>query len=159
MLYHLIYISSSKEPFTEDNFVKLLLRSRNNNAVNQITGILLYTQGNFIQYIEGPEQNIQSLYSKIKKDDRHYNVETVSEGEISRRSFQGWSMEYKMFPKGELEQMVSCHNIAQDKDAVKRTIKLVKLFSPPPADSGRSIMARKIELPASGHVDNNARAN
>jgi hypothetical protein len=129
MLYHLIYISNSVEPFGEDDFIKLLMQSRSSNSLNEITGLLLYNKGTFIQYIEGAKTQIHRLFEKIKADTRHYNVEVLTEGEIAQRNFKNWTMEYQIFPAGELEQMLGCCPIAKSAGVDKRVMQLVKLIS------------------------------
>jgi len=132
MLYHLIYVSKAKPYFSETDFVRLLFQSRINNSLNQITGLLLYHAGGFMQYIEGSRENVLILINKIQQDDRHYDFKIIAGGPINQRHFQNWSMQYQCFADGELEQMLNCKQIANNNDAVMRAIKLIKLFSPRP---------------------------
>jgi hypothetical protein len=129
MLYHLIYISTSVQPFEEEDFIDLLIQSRVANLINNITGVLLYNQGHFIQYIEGEQSDILSLIEKIKIDQRHYDLQIIEEGPIAKRSFTNWSMNYHLFPPGELEEMVGCNCMVESKGSVSRAIKIVKLFA------------------------------
>ena len=52
-MYQLIYLSSATEMFTKEKLLALLEQSRPNNARLGITGILLYSNGNFMQTLEG----------------------------------------------------------------------------------------------------------
>lgn len=59
-----------------------------------ITGVLLYNQKKFLQYLEGDYETIKSLYGDIKKDERHKNVILVSLSKdfLDRRVFPSWAM-------------------------------------------------------------------
>ncbi len=41
--------------------------------------------------IEGPEKDINALWQKIQKDDRHKNVRLILSKPISERSFSKWT--------------------------------------------------------------------
>ena len=52
-----------------------------------ITGILIYAEGNFFQILEGEQDAILSLFKKIKKDPRHYNIIKMLDKEIYNNAF------------------------------------------------------------------------
>jgi len=54
--------------------------------------MLLYVEGDFIQTIEGPENAVKSLYTKILVDKRHTRIMKVSEGFTENRQFEEWVM-------------------------------------------------------------------
>jgi hypothetical protein len=70
----------------------ILKISYENNKDKNITGILLYRGGNFLQVLEGEQEVVEALYEKIKKDPRHRDVMTVSKRQIEQREFNGWEM-------------------------------------------------------------------
>ena len=45
--------------------------SKQKNRDDEITGVLFYENGNFLQAIEGPEQNIEALVERLRRDKRH----------------------------------------------------------------------------------------
>jgi len=91
-ILQLIYTSVATVAFPEDDLNALLFKSRKNNKESDITGMLLYDNGTFLQIIEGPDDAIQQLFSKIEKDDRHERIITISQRSIPRRDFDQWSM-------------------------------------------------------------------
>lgn len=91
----IVYASSAATTFTEEELHDLLETSRVNNAKLDITGMLLYKDGNFIQAIEGPEEAVRSLYAKIAQDSRHKEIFLLSEETITERNFPNWSMGFK----------------------------------------------------------------
>ena len=79
---------------TKDNLQSILMESMRHNSDHNITGILLYDQGSFCQVLEGDKKDVSSLFKKIKKDKRHFNVITISEKDIQYREFSAWSMRF-----------------------------------------------------------------
>ncbi|HVV70065.1 MAG TPA: BLUF domain-containing protein, partial [Verrucomicrobiae bacterium] len=71
---------------------ELLAQSRRRNALQNITGLLLYHRGGFIQVLEGPESSVQVVFESILRDPRHHSIIKVLEGSIEEREFASWSM-------------------------------------------------------------------
>lgn len=88
----LVYVSSAVENMTNKELRELLEISRVNNLKNEITGMMLYKNGNFMQAMEGPDNVVRNLYRKVKADRRHRNVFKVFETNIEAREFGEWSM-------------------------------------------------------------------
>ena len=92
---YLVYISTAHRLMSDSELLDILRVSRNNNKQNNLTGMLLYGEGTFIQVLEGNEEALKTTYGLIKADKRHKNVIQVAEGEIDERSFPDWSMGFK----------------------------------------------------------------
>ena len=73
-LLEVVYISASKAPLSPDALRELLAKARANNARLDITGMLTYAQGSFLQILEGPEAPVTALFKKIARDPRHHKV-------------------------------------------------------------------------------------
>lgn len=95
MLSHLAYISKRKPNCTDQEIENILSSCKKNNPPIGITGILLYDDLKFLQYVEGDYKQINPLYDKIKKDDRHKDVIMVSMGMINEKIFPSWNMANK----------------------------------------------------------------
>jgi len=93
-MFELIYVSTAAKRMTKDNLQSILMESMRHNSDHNITGILLYDQGSFCQVLEGDKKDVLSLFKKIKKDKRHFNVITISEKDIQYREFSTWSMRF-----------------------------------------------------------------
>lgn len=93
--YQLVYYSDATQEFSPENLVELLKVSINNNKAQGITGCLLYGNGKFIQLLEGPEDKVKALYSKIERDPRHTNTMVVTEMLVNEKLFPEWSMGFK----------------------------------------------------------------
>ena len=94
-LISLIYVSSAQVPFSNGDLTALLEISRRNNALIDVTGMLVYRDGNFMQAIEGEEQTIHRLQEKIERDPRHDGVITLLTQRIETRQFPEWSMGFR----------------------------------------------------------------
>lgn len=94
-MYRVIYLSAAADFVDETELNSLLTKSRAYNNSNEITGILLHIDGDFIQVLEGNENAVSELFDKIKNDHRHKGVITVIQGNVEKRQFSDWSMGYK----------------------------------------------------------------
>jgi hypothetical protein len=97
-MYHLVYISQARENMTLTTLVVLLMQARALNERHQVTGALVYGDGQFMQVMEGEEDVVKDLYARVAKDARHYDVRTLAEGPIVTRSFAQWSMAFGEVP-------------------------------------------------------------
>ncbi len=95
MVHYLCYISYEAFPFDEDMLTELHEQVRFLNKENGITGLLLYKEGNFVQYIEGSKPAVQHLFQKIKEDVRHKHVIKIAEGDLYERQFDAWDMAFE----------------------------------------------------------------
>jgi hypothetical protein len=91
-LISLVYVSFATRPMSEDDLRALLEECRTNNQRLNVTGMLLYRNGFFIQALEGDEEVVEKLFSDIAKDPRHQDVLRVYKAPIVVRSFPDWTM-------------------------------------------------------------------
>lgn len=90
------YVSSAVRQFSESTLLDLVDQCQANNKRLGVTGVLVYSDGNFMQVIEGADLVIHALYDRIKRDDRHRDVTTVIVQTLESREFQGWSMAFNI---------------------------------------------------------------
>jgi hypothetical protein len=77
-----------------DNEIEVLAsQAAKKNAEHDITGVLMAKGGVFFQIIEGPEENIDKLFTNILKDPRHEKIITlgIQIGDL-KRLFPDWHM-------------------------------------------------------------------
>lgn len=91
----LIYVSTSVRLLSDDELLGILQQSRENNLTREVTGLLLYKGGNFMQVLEGEETIVNTLYEKIKTDPRHTDVSIISREKIQARQFHAWEMAFQ----------------------------------------------------------------
>jgi hypothetical protein len=109
MIYQLVYISAANKEFSEDELQELLKKARVNNGNLNVSGMLLFHQGSFIQALEGPRSAVESLYEKISEDKRHTETRVLFRGELQERSFDSWSMGYYRSDQSDLENLQGFH--------------------------------------------------
>jgi hypothetical protein len=90
----LVYASSAIHLMTPLALDELLETSRENNRRLGITGMLLYKDGNFMQALEGPDDDVLALYGKIARDNRHTGSIKLLQREIEEREFGEWAMAF-----------------------------------------------------------------
>tara|TARA_B100000678_G_scaffold43188_3_gene32923 strand:+ start:73944 stop:74300 length:357 start_codon:yes stop_codon:yes gene_type:complete len=73
---------------------ELLSKSQQKNHKRGIYGILLFSEGNFYQVIDGPTAIIKQLWEKIKKDDRHHSIIKIFEERAPQPSFDNYLCDY-----------------------------------------------------------------
>jgi hypothetical protein len=54
--------------------------------------VLCFSEGIFLQVLEGGRSGVNKLYNRIASDSRHTDVELLCYEEIGERKFAGWSM-------------------------------------------------------------------
>lgn len=90
-LVQMIY-SSQPFAFDEATLGNLLIKARSNNARDGISGALICRRDIFLQLLEGPQEKVSALLSRIEKDDRHLNVTLHRREPAERRLFGDWAM-------------------------------------------------------------------
>lgn len=101
----LVYVSSAVGVFTSDQLVELLRGARERNSTDDITGMLLYRSGNFIQVLEGPAAAVVATFQRISSDGRHSGVITILRRDIDERDFSDWSMGFEDLSGLEAEKL------------------------------------------------------
>ncbi len=106
MIKFIFYSSKASFDLSKEELNALISEARYNNNKNQVTGILLYMNNTFLQYIEGPEKNIDTLYNKILKDDRHHSLSILESGLKPIRQYEDWTMLFKKVSSQESDQLL-----------------------------------------------------
>ncbi|NQZ75718.1 MAG: BLUF domain-containing protein [Ekhidna sp.] len=105
MIYYTIYTSTPVEKITESVLDNITEVSMKWNKEHQITGMLLALEDRFIQFLEGDDEEVKSIFEKIKEDKRHNNVIRKIQGYSNDRVFQEWSMGSWMLSNQALQEL------------------------------------------------------
>lgn len=103
-LVSLVYVSFASHDMSDDELREILEVARRKNKELNVTGMLLYRDGFFIQALEGERNKVDPLYDKIAEDPRHRNVLKVYETEIKHRAFSDWSMGFNKISDEQIAQ-------------------------------------------------------
>ena len=99
-LIQVVYISRSTFESTvstnkiEPNVARILAKSRINNRVNGLVGVLYFGDGVFFQCLEGEEDKVDKLLATLSQDTRHKDLKVISKKYIDKLSFVDWAMKF-----------------------------------------------------------------
>jgi len=88
----ILYASKATRRFSGAMLDVILRQSKRNNSPLEISGLLLYANGTFMQLLEGPEPAVEATFHKIGRDPRHTDIRCLYRGPIEQRLFGGWKM-------------------------------------------------------------------
>ncbi|MEM6333880.1 MAG: BLUF domain-containing protein [Planctomycetota bacterium] len=91
-LTQLVYVSDATQEMPADELDRLEERSKQRNAEDRITGLLLYGGGHFLQVLEGPTNLVNATYARIQIDPRHTHLRQIVYQPVEKRKFGEWSM-------------------------------------------------------------------
>jgi hypothetical protein len=90
----LTYISTSHAGF-DTHLACLLPAARRRNDLLDVTGMLLFSGGNIIHTIEGPDRWVGMLFDLFAQDQRNWNVQVMLDRPIEDRTFPDWTMGFR----------------------------------------------------------------
>jgi hypothetical protein len=92
-LMRLIYAS---HPFGFDDLAlsNILKTAQKYNASVNITGTLICREDLYLQLLEGARADVEALYEKIKRDDRHADATILVQETAAQRLFPMWAMRH-----------------------------------------------------------------
>lgn len=99
-MIQLLYVSGASREMSERDLDDILHKSRANNRRNDITGMLMWADGVFIQILEGEADRVRRLVSRIQGDPRHCYFMVMHEQTSDERLFSDWSMGFKKLDPG-----------------------------------------------------------
>ncbi|MEM1184120.1 MAG: BLUF domain-containing protein [Planctomycetota bacterium] len=99
MLHRVLYVSTAAHRFDEPSVARLAERSSAKNRLLDVTGVLIYGRGQFMQLLEGPKDNVRAVMRTINEDPRHFNILTVIDEPTSVRLFDSWGMGHLAIPE------------------------------------------------------------
>lgn len=90
----MVYSSTASRPLAKSDLDNILRDARARNLQEQVTGLLLFTNGKFMQYLEGPKASILKIFDIIKKSIAHQDIVEISQQPLERREYADWSMAF-----------------------------------------------------------------
>ena len=103
----LAYLSTAVRLMTDDELIDLLKVARRRNAEHDVTGVLLYCDGTFIQVLEGESDHLDLIFDSISKDIRHKNIIRLIEGKLDKKYFPDWNMGFAAIDKDKARELTS----------------------------------------------------
>jgi hypothetical protein len=106
-MHAIAYVSSAAWSLLDDELEFILTESRRFNLAAGVTGILLYCDGNFMQYFEGPDDAMVETWERIRKSRRHHQINELMNQAIEEREFGDWAMGFSRTSPVDLLEIAS----------------------------------------------------
>lgn len=93
---HLItYISTATFPAEQayEMLANIEKVAKLENGKRNVTGVLFFVNGKFLQVMEGEEAILRDLMRNIEADDRHSDVSYLIDTSVEKRGFNDWNMD------------------------------------------------------------------
>lgn len=99
-LIQVVYVSTARADLTESDLEDIVATAARNNALRDLTGMLMFADGQFMQMLEGEEAVVEALLDRLRQDPRHEGLTVLERAAIEQRSFADWSMGFKRLADG-----------------------------------------------------------
>lgn len=90
-MFRVVYVSSASFAFSLEDLTRLLEKARRANGAADVTGMLVYCKGEFLQALEGPPAAVLDTFARIERDQRHRDIVQLQRGDASQL-FSNWAM-------------------------------------------------------------------
>ena len=94
MRYAIVYVSTASQELEKKEIQEILKQTKDWNNDHDITGLLLFSGGNFFQIIEGEKDQILELFQGINIDTRHHNIIQIFGKDIHRPAYDGYASDF-----------------------------------------------------------------
>jgi hypothetical protein len=91
-LASLVYRSRAVAPLSAAELYQLTRQAQARNSREAITGVMLYDDRRFFQWLEGPNDSVGRVMHSIRNDTRHTDIEVLDTRPTAERTFADWSM-------------------------------------------------------------------
>ena len=91
-MHAIAYVSAASWNLLDEQIERIVSEARRLNALDGVTGVLLYCDGNFMQYLEGEEDAVIETFERIRASESHYQINELMNQPILEREFADWSM-------------------------------------------------------------------
>ncbi len=103
-LIRAIYISSTVTDVSEHDTLKFLRQARTANRKHDVSGLMLYVGGSFLQSLEGEAAMVDVVCSTIFRDKRE--MRNILREPITEREFPEWTMGFEAVDPAEAGRLL-----------------------------------------------------
>jgi len=137
-MIRLIYSGSLVRSPSREQVSEFLVNTRLRNQRKKISGVLILMGRNFLQVIEGPEVEIDYLYSRLVQETQRYSLILLSRQYIREAVFHSWSLGFidaashqktlMNADNPELRVLQELQHIKAPDETAQHTLKLINEF-------------------------------
>jgi hypothetical protein len=91
-LSSLVYRSRAVPGISPPDLHDITSVAQRRNGREDVTGLLLYDDGYFFQWLEGPKAGVERVMASIRRDARHSDIEVLKQQKAQARRFGDWTM-------------------------------------------------------------------
>lgn len=91
-LHEFLYCSLLVQDLPPATVGAIVTQARARNAVDGISGLLVFDGQWFCQHFEGPREAAHGLMARLQSDPRHVALVVVHEGPLAERRYTGFAM-------------------------------------------------------------------
>jgi methanogenic corrinoid protein MtbC1 len=96
----LTYRSLATAPIEEGEMRGLLARAKARNRDLGVTGLLLVSDSQYFQWLEGPSEGVARVWEAIQRDPRHRDIQVINQADGCPRLFGDWDMKFASRDQG-----------------------------------------------------------
>lgn len=93
-LQAIAYSSQAINALSVHDLEAVALRAETRNLQAGVSGILLYDGSHFLQYLEGPDEALSAVYSRILSSRRHHEIIELKRGRVGVRRFPQHALQW-----------------------------------------------------------------
>ena len=93
-MIRLVGVSTTEQLLSQDVLLDILRTNAQNLERDQITGLLVYHSGDFLQVLEGPEDLVEQVMERVIVTPENEAVNVLLREEIEERYFDRWTMSF-----------------------------------------------------------------
>jgi hypothetical protein len=91
-LHAIAYASTAARNLSEPVLQALVEDARRRNLEAGITGLLLWCDGTFMHYLEGPRDAVVAAFARVGASGWHHDVNVLMDEAIAEREFPLWAL-------------------------------------------------------------------
>ncbi len=133
-LIQVIYASSAKPDMSEHDVSALLRDARSTNRKHNVSGMMLFIGGAFLQLLEGEAAMVDVVCNTIFRDKRH--MRRIVRETIAERQFPEWTMGFEVVDLVEAAQLLDQPALLDSQDDLS-------VLTAPAASTLLSIIGRR----------------
>lgn len=100
------YVSEAVEGIDAAVIDRILRAASAHNMVTGVTAVLLFDGQRFMQYFEGPDDGVRSVYPRILNARSHHHLRELARGEVATRHFPRFTLASARIDAEVMDQIV-----------------------------------------------------
>ncbi|WP_437187639.1 BLUF domain-containing protein [Planctomicrobium sp. SH668] len=119
-MIQLVYTSIARAPLSGVELSRLLLKSRANNEISGVSGLLLLRSEGFLHLLDGEESDVEQTFTRIAADPLHCGIQIVRRAYVPAATFPEWSLGFSDLNKCRMEMPAELLNFFSKKGRPSR---------------------------------------